>query len=98
MMTKKHFIALADYLRGLTVPPDVLDALCRFCRSQNGHFNESRFRGYLAGACGPSGGRIESDREEAAPVSLAEQLLGKAPALTARKSAKERTMQRREFA
>jgi len=58
-MTKKHFIALADALRGLDVPPRVLDALCEFCKDQNWRFNESRFRGYLAGECGPCGGAVK---------------------------------------
>lgn len=35
---------------------DVVDALAAFCRSQNPRFNEHRWRDYLAGKCGPSGG------------------------------------------
>jgi hypothetical protein len=59
-MSKKDFIALADELRGLDVPEMVLDALVRFCRDRNGRFDEARSRGYLAGECGPSGGRIKA--------------------------------------
>ena len=58
-MSKKHFIALADVLRGERVPPAVLDAICRFRREQNRQFNEERFRQYLAGECGPCGGKIK---------------------------------------
>ena len=58
-MSKKDFIALADALRGLDVPEAVLDALCRFCRQQNGRFNEDRWRGYLAGTNGPGGGDVK---------------------------------------
>lgn len=58
-MTKKHFIALADELRGLKVPADVLDALCRFCRGQNLRFDEQRFRCYLEGKCVPNGGKVK---------------------------------------
>lgn len=37
-MTAKNFVALADHLRGLEVPRDVLAALCAFCRSRNPQF------------------------------------------------------------
>jgi hypothetical protein len=55
-MSKKDFIALADYLRGQEVPESVLAALVAFCRSRNPRFDEARWRGYLAGTNGPSGG------------------------------------------
>lgn len=70
-MSKKHFIALADKLRylegdykrsGLSVAQAkvafqiTLDTICSFCRSENGRFNEDRFRGYINGECGPNGG------------------------------------------
>jgi hypothetical protein len=57
-MSKKDFIELADSLRGLVVPEEVLEAIIGFCRSRNGRFDEGRFRGYLAGKCGPSGGKV----------------------------------------
>lgn len=59
-MTKKDFIALADAIRGTNPSKAVLDALVRFCRQQNPAFNESRWRDYLAGKCGPSGGNRKS--------------------------------------
>lgn len=55
-MSKKDFIALADHLRHINVPKEVLDALCAFMRSQNPRFMEERWREYLAGNCGPNGG------------------------------------------
>jgi hypothetical protein len=80
-MSKKHFIALADQMRdvlttrngecsirnGRVMVPadDVIGALCAFMRGQNGAFNESRWRAYLAGECGPSGGRIKKAKVSA---------------------------------
>jgi len=71
MMTKRHFVALADTLK--TVPKhnvdrrtvvvkheDMLDAVCAFCRQENPYFDETIFRGYIAGTCGPSGGKIKA--------------------------------------
>lgn len=55
-MGKKEFIALADAIRGTDASPQVIDALVAFCRSQNQRFNETRWRGYLAGTNGPNGG------------------------------------------
>ena len=60
MLTKKHFIALADNLRGVELSNDALDAIMSFCRSQNHNFNRERWLGYLRGECGPSGGKIKS--------------------------------------
>ena len=37
---------------------EVIEALIVFMRSQNPNFMESRWRDYLAGKCGPNGGRI----------------------------------------
>lgn len=75
MMTKKDFIALADELRPvLTVehvgadgartlgPSKIVDALAGFCRGQNPNFNEKRWRAYLTGDCGPSGGGFDAAR------------------------------------
>lgn len=72
-MSKKDFIALADALRAhdpatLTISDEaragaieqrngMLDAIVRFCRSQNPAFKEDRWRDYLAGKCGPNGGK-----------------------------------------
>lgn len=70
-MSKKDFIALADAVRPvLNVehvaadgtrtlgPARIVDALCVFMRGQNPRFMESRWRDYLAGKCGPCGGRV----------------------------------------
>ena len=56
-MRKKDLIALADSLHGVKVSEDVLAALCRFMREQNPAFDEYRWREYLAGRCGPNGGK-----------------------------------------
>lgn len=58
-MSKKDFIALADELRDENLPLGTVDALVRFCRRQNPAFKEGRWRDYLAGKCGPSGGEIK---------------------------------------
>jgi hypothetical protein len=62
-MTKKHFIELADLIKerrwnerngaGLFVH-DLAD----FCESMNPRFNRQRWLDYLAGRCGPNGGRV----------------------------------------
>lgn len=57
-MSKKHFIALADELRGATISQDALDRLCNFMASQNSHFMRSRWLAYLKGECGPNGGKV----------------------------------------
>ena len=62
-MTKQNFIALADHLRGLDIPEDVLAALVDFCRSQNPAFNRDRWLNYLNGKCGPNGGKLKKTRE-----------------------------------
>jgi hypothetical protein len=54
-VTKRDFIALADELRGLDIPADVLGAIVRFCKRRNPRFLEARWLGYLAGECGPNG-------------------------------------------
>jgi len=65
-MSKKDFVALADAIRdhnrinsqygdGFT---DVyIDTLARFCATQNPRFNRQRWLDYIAGKCGPNGGR-----------------------------------------
>lgn len=58
-MTKKNFIALADHLKGVKLSEEALKALCSFCKSQNPAFNETRWREYLAGNCGPNGGEVK---------------------------------------
>ncbi len=63
-MTKKHFIALADYLRGdKQFTQYHIDTLARFCASQNWNFNRERWLSYLAGECGPNGRAIKPPRQ-----------------------------------
>jgi len=66
-MSKKHFIALADAIRwhNRNTPgesPDYftdsqLNSLAEFCRDSNPRFNKERWLGYIAGECGPNGGK-----------------------------------------
>jgi len=62
-MTKKHFIAFADFIK---TRPDLcftlrqLIGLAEFCRGQNFRFKSNRWLGYIAGTNGPSGGRIKT--------------------------------------
>lgn len=70
-MSKKDFIALADELRRAQLESyggassreaAIIDALCVFMRGQNAQFKEQRWRDYLAGVCGPSGGALKRGR------------------------------------
>lgn len=59
-MTKKHFIALANYIRdhpGAFSQAQILH-LANYCQSQNQNFMRSRWLRYIQGECGPNGGRI----------------------------------------
>jgi hypothetical protein len=73
-MSKKHFIALADAIRaynleactphGGCVSPlkfghTQLLAIADFCASQNPRFNRERWLAYIAGTCGPNGGKVK---------------------------------------
>lgn len=58
-MTKKDFILLADRLRGLAIPPDVLEAICNYCQEQNALFKRDLWLRYLRGECGPGGGKLK---------------------------------------
>ena len=69
LMSKKHFIALADLIRehnrlaGTGGPytaftEDQITALAEFCRDQNYGFMRDRWMSYIAGECGPNGGSI----------------------------------------
>ena len=55
-MSKKHFIALADALRGADLSDEVLERLCNFMQEQNPAFMRGRWLAYLKGECGPNGG------------------------------------------
>ena len=57
-MTKRHFIALADSLRGSHVSDEVLNRLCDFMQSQNPAFMRGRWLAYFKGDCGPNGGTV----------------------------------------
>lgn len=56
-MTKKHFIALADHIRQGVYPKNQILQLADFCQSQNPQFNRERWLAYIAGECGPNGGK-----------------------------------------
>jgi hypothetical protein len=73
-MSKKDFIALADALRGMEpiLPAgaseigkarwekwrEMVDKLADFCQSQNSQFKRDRWLSYIAGECGPNGGKL----------------------------------------
>lgn len=68
-MTKKHFIALANMIieHNRTAHPMSLHKrfnvyqiqdLADFCQSQNPRFNRKRWLSYIAGECGPNGGKL----------------------------------------
>ena len=72
-MTKKHFIELADKIRAynastfpsgsnvaspLQFTHTQILALADFCESQNPRFNRDRWLNYVAGKCGPNGGKV----------------------------------------
>ena len=73
-MSNRDFVSLADAIRqdlcGFRMvydknTPDVtgakvVDMLARFCKHRSCRFNESRWRSYLAGECGLSGGAIKN--------------------------------------
>jgi hypothetical protein len=70
-MTKKHFIALADRIKdanrtaendstmkGYRFSLQNINVLADFCQSQNPRFNRKRWLAYIAGECGPNGGKV----------------------------------------
>jgi len=61
-MTKKHFIALANYIKDTegyceSFTPRQVAHLANFCHSQNPNFDEKRWAGYILDLNGPSGGK-----------------------------------------
>ena len=62
MMTKKDFIALADYVRDANIDQCTQMKLCEFMRSRNPNFKTFRWLEYLAGNCGPNGGKISKTK------------------------------------
>lgn len=60
-MTKQHFIALADSIRADgTFTEAQIQTLADFCAAQNSAFNRERWLAYVAGDCGPNGGKRKS--------------------------------------
>lgn len=65
-MTKRHFIQLANVIRGYNAnplqnsfTPAQVEELADFCENQNPRFNRERWLDYIAGLCGPSGGKVK---------------------------------------
>lgn len=58
-MTKKHFISLADALRGAKLTEDTKERLCNWMASQNHAFMRGRWLSYLNGDCGQNGGKVK---------------------------------------
>jgi hypothetical protein len=63
-MSKKHFIALANTIKTANHFSDspvfsqqAIHDLAAFCQSQNSNFNRERWLAYIAGECGPNGGK-----------------------------------------
>jgi hypothetical protein len=62
IMSKKHFIALAESIieanriSANTFTEEAISTLADFCRAQNPNFNRSRWLGYIAGTNGKNGG------------------------------------------
>ena len=70
MMTKQDFVALADMIRDYNAieifedPSEYplftegqIRSLAIFCHSQNPRFKRQQWLDYVAGTCGPNGGR-----------------------------------------
>ena len=73
-MTKQHFTALADSIRaynsqafpaGTNVASPLefthtqIHALADFCAAQNSAFKREHWLAYIAGNCGPDGGKLK---------------------------------------
>jgi hypothetical protein len=66
--SKKHFIELANMIADYNQHAEdigqrkfdarQIQLLADFCGGQNGQFNRSRWLSYIAGECGPSGGKV----------------------------------------
>ena len=60
-MSKKHFIQLADAIRASgKFTEEQIRTLADFCASQNSMFKRERWLDYIAGACGPNGGKVKA--------------------------------------
>lgn len=64
-MTKRRLIALADMIRANpdAFSPSAVRLLANFCASQNPRFKCSRWMDYIAGLCGPNGGKIKPSKK-----------------------------------
>lgn len=60
-MNKKEFIALANVIRAnpATFSREAVKALADFCAQQNPNFKPDRWLDYIAGHCGPNGGKVK---------------------------------------
>ena len=57
-MSKKDFIALADYIRcDGTFAQAQLKTIVDFCKSRNSAFDSERWLAYVQGQCGANGGK-----------------------------------------
>ena len=62
-MKKRHFIALADTIRTYNsgmypkFTEEHIRTLASFCASTNPRFDRERWLSYIAGECGPNGGK-----------------------------------------
>lgn len=69
MITKKDIIALADFIKAKNgndygknaqfFTANAIYALADFLGQNNPNFNRDRFLNYVAGMCGPNGGRVK---------------------------------------
>lgn len=66
-MSKKDFIALADFIQEWNkqarndsdrFTPAQLNVLAAFCEATNNRFMKNRWLDYIAGKCGKNGGKI----------------------------------------
>lgn len=74
-MIKKDFIALADAIkkenRSVGINQEAvfdglaIECLADFCENQNRAFKRERWLSYIAGTCGPCGGRVKAKKEVA---------------------------------
>ena len=67
-MSKKHIIALANNIKNHNrlvgdhysrFQYQHIRALAEFCKEQNPRFNAHRWMSYIAGECGPNGGKVK---------------------------------------
>ncbi len=60
-MSKKHFIALAQYIKANRYAfehGEALPILASYCAEMNPRFDRARWFGYINGTCGPNGGKV----------------------------------------